>query len=61
MWRKKEKGFRSAKEADVMVSLGWNMADKLRARLRRQEALVGGMVVLFLAVATVVVVTYLYR
>jgi hypothetical protein len=58
---KKKKWFRSAQEADIMVFLGWNMADKLRVRLRRQEALVGGMVVLFLAAATGVVVTYLYR
>jgi hypothetical protein len=38
---------------------GWKMVDKLRRRLRRQEALVGGIAVLLLAVATVAV-TFLY-
>jgi hypothetical protein len=42
-----------------MAFLGWKTADKLHWRLRRQEALVGGIGVLFLAVATLAV-TYLY-
>jgi hypothetical protein len=38
---------------------GWKTVDKLRWRLQRQEALVGGIAVLLLAVATMAV-TYLY-
>jgi hypothetical protein len=38
---------------------GWKTVDKLRWRLRRQEALIGGIAVLLLAVATMAV-TYLY-
>jgi len=37
----------------------WKMADKLRWRLRRHEALVGGITALLLAVVTVAV-TYVY-
>jgi hypothetical protein len=58
--RKEAKRFRSAEGADVMAFLGgWKTADKPHWRLRQQEALVGGIATLLLAVATVAV-TYLY-
>lgn len=49
------KRLRSARGADIMALGGWKIADKLR----RQEALVGGIAALLLAVATMAV-TYLY-
>jgi hypothetical protein len=49
--RKKQN--RSVQGADIMAFVGWKTADKLRRRLRRQEALVGGIAVPLLAVATV--------
>jgi hypothetical protein len=57
--KKETKRFRSPEGTDIMAFDGWKMAEKLRWRLRRQEALVGGIAVLLLAVATVAV-TYLY-
>jgi hypothetical protein len=42
-----------------MAFLGWKTADKLCWHLRREEALVGGIATLLLAVATVAV-AYLY-
>jgi hypothetical protein len=59
MSSKEAKRFRSPQGADFMAFLAWKTADKLHWRLRRQEALVGGLAVLFLAVATLAV-TYLY-
>jgi hypothetical protein len=43
----------------MVASDGWKTVDKLRWLLRRQEALVGGIAALLLAVATMAV-TYLY-
>jgi hypothetical protein len=57
--KERTKRFRSAQGADIMAFLGCKTADKLRSLLRRQEALVGGIAALLLAVATVAV-TYLY-
>jgi hypothetical protein len=57
--QKETKRFLSTQGIDIMVLGGWKIADRLRWHLRRQEAPLGAILMMLLAVTTVAV-TYLY-